>query len=73
MHYDNTKLIRMAKQMADFFRSQPDVSAPEAVADHINDFWTPDMRREFVELIASGAEADAVVRDSVPFIRLVAA
>ena len=73
MHYDNTKLIRMAKQMADFFRAQPDISAPEAVADHINDFWTPDMRREFVDLIASGAQADPVVRDSAAFVRLPAA
>lgn len=73
MHYDNTKLIRMAKQMADFFRNQPDVSAPEAVAEHINTFWAPDMRREFVDLIASGAQADPVVRDSAAFVRLPAA
>lgn len=63
------KLIRMAGQMADFFRSQPDQPAAQAVAGHINDFWSPQMRRDFLAQIQAGAEADPIVRDSAAFIR----
>ena len=45
----------------------------EAVEPGRNTFWAPDMRREFVELIASGAQADPMVRDSAAFVRLTAA
>lgn len=69
MHYDTMKLIRMAKQMADFFRSQPDRPASEAVAAHINDNWAPQMRLDFLDLIAAGAEADPIVRDAAAFVR----
>ncbi|ATQ54370.1 MULTISPECIES: formate dehydrogenase subunit delta [Paracoccus] len=70
MHYDTTKLIRMAKQMADFFRNQPDRPAAQAVAAHINDNWAPVMRRDFVALIRSGAEADPIVREAADLVRL---
>ncbi|WP_134681643.1 formate dehydrogenase subunit delta [Paracoccus ravus] len=65
----DSKLIRMATQMADFFRSQPG-SPAEAVAGHINAFWSPRMRHDFVGQIASGAEADPIVKAAVPFIRV---
>ncbi|MFG6081273.1 formate dehydrogenase subunit delta [Paracoccus litorisediminis] len=68
MHSDD-KLIRMAGQMADFFRSQPGAPA-EAVAGHINSFWTPRMRQDFVRHLAEGAEADPIVRDAARFVRL---
>lgn len=64
------KLIRMAGQMADFFRSQPDRPAPQAVAAHINDSWTYRMRRELVERLEAGAEADPILREAVAFIDL---
>ncbi len=70
MHYDTMKLIRMAKQMADFFRSQPDRPAAEAVAEHINGNWAPQMRRDFLDLIHSGADADPIVREAAAFVRL---
>lgn len=63
------KLIHMAKQMADFFRSQPDRPPAEAVADHINHNWAPVMRQDFLNLIASGAEADPIVREAAAFVR----
>ncbi|QFQ89348.1 formate dehydrogenase [Paracoccus kondratievae] len=66
----HNKLIRMATQMADFFRSQPDRPAPEAVAAHINDSWSPRMRQDFVEQIRAGAEADPVVREAADLIRI---
>ena len=44
------KLIRMATQIADFWRHQP--GQPElAVAKHINDYWTYQMRRDFMALL----------------------
>ncbi|WP_347266409.1 formate dehydrogenase subunit delta [Paracoccus sp. (in: a-proteobacteria)] len=67
------KLIRMATQMADFFRSQGDRPAPEAVAQHINETWTPRMRQEFVDHIRAGAEADPILCAAVAFVRLPAA
>ena len=70
MHYDTTKLIRMAKQMADFFRSQPDEPPAQAVAAHINENWSPQMRKDFLDLIRAGAEADPIVRDAAEFVRL---
>lgn len=65
------KLIRMANQMADFFRNQPDMPAPEAVAHHINLFWTYRMREEFIDQIGAGAVgADPIVRDSAAFVQI---
>lgn len=68
MSNQNDKLIRMATQMADFFRNQPDRPAPEAVAAHINDNWAPRMRQDFVALIQGGADADPIVRDAAGFV-----
>ena len=65
-----TKLIRMAGQMADFFRSQPDRPPAEAVAAHINDSWTYRMRADLIAALQAGAKADPIVRDAVTFITL---
>ena len=64
------KLIRMATQIAEFFRSQPDQPPELAVAGHINDFWTYRMRTDFLDLLRAGAEADPIVRATAPHIRL---
>ncbi len=64
------KLIRMAGQMADFFRSQPDRPPAEAVAAHINDSWTYRMRADLIAALQSGAEADPIVRAATAFIKL---
>ncbi|MFD1882613.1 formate dehydrogenase subunit delta [Paracoccus pacificus] len=62
MTMQNDKLIRMANQMADFFRSQPGSDAAKGVAAHINDYWTYQMRRDFLDLLSRGAEgADPLV------------
>ncbi|ABL70938.1 formate dehydrogenase subunit delta [Paracoccus denitrificans] len=73
MSHDHSKLIRMATQMAQFFTSQPDRPAPEAVAAHINESWSPRMRQDFVDQIRAGAEADPIVREAAAFVRLPAA
>ena len=49
------KLLYMAKQIATFFASQPDVDKAEHVAQHIRDFWEPRMREEFLALAADPA------------------
>lgn len=70
MHDSSDKLIRMAGQMADFFRSQPGQPAAEAVAAHINDSWTYRMRRDLISALQSGASADPIVQAAVAFIQL---
>ncbi len=42
------KLIRMAQEIAAYFKSYPEEKAAAAIADHINHFWTPKMREEFL-------------------------
>ncbi|POR44186.1 formate dehydrogenase subunit delta [Methylobacterium sp. V23] len=39
------KLVRMANQIATFFRSYPDEEAVAGIHKHIVAFWTPKMRR----------------------------
>ncbi|GJE15544.1 formate dehydrogenase subunit delta [Methylobacterium marchantiae] len=41
----NDKLVRMANQIAGFFRSYPDDEAVAGIHKHIVAFWTPKMRR----------------------------
>ncbi len=64
------KLIRMAGQMADFFRSQPGQAAPQAVAAHINDSWTYRMRRDLVARLKQDEAADPILREAAEFIEL---
>jgi formate dehydrogenase subunit delta len=42
------KLIRMAVEIADFFKSYPDERAAREIAEHINHYWTPKMREAFL-------------------------
>lgn len=50
------KLVRMANDIANFFATQPQDDAEAGVADHINRFWEPRMRRQlFDHLDAGGA------------------
>lgn len=50
------KLVRMANQIATFFKSQPGGGAAEHVAAHLNDFWEPRMRAQLIGHIAAGGE-----------------
>lgn len=64
------KLIRMANQIADFFRSQPDGDAAKAVARHLNDFWPPVMRQELQQALTGGAQADPLVEQAAQYLDL---
>jgi formate dehydrogenase subunit delta len=48
-------LVRMANQIADFFRLQPEAEAIAATADHIRRYWDPRMRSKMAEHLAHGA------------------
>ncbi|MFV0244226.1 MAG: formate dehydrogenase subunit delta [Qingshengfaniella sp.] len=45
------KLFYMANQIATFFSSQPGDDQASRIADHLNDFWAPDMRKQLAEKI----------------------
>ena len=54
-HSSEQKLVDMANQMADYFRTlPPDEGLPGAV-DHIQKFWTPKMRNRIVQHLDDGA------------------
>lgn len=55
-HDTSEKIVRMANQIATFFLSQPEAVRVEGVANHINKFWEPRMRRELFEHIDKGGE-----------------
>ncbi|MCP1199033.1 formate dehydrogenase subunit delta [Notoacmeibacter sp. MSK16QG-6] len=58
------KLVRMANQISLFMESKPsDDEALEGLAAHINDFWDPRMRQQF--LVAMTADPDLPARDLV--------
>ncbi len=46
--------VRMANQISDFFKNYTEQEAIEGIADHINKFWEPRMRRDFFVLVDSG-------------------
>jgi len=50
------KLIRMANQIAEFFRLYPEDQAVKGIHDHLVAFWTPRMRAAI--LACSGPDCD---------------
>jgi formate dehydrogenase subunit delta len=56
-------MVRMANQMADFFQSYGEKEAVDGIAEHINKFWDPSMRRDFFAHVdAGGAGLNALVK-----------
>jgi formate dehydrogenase subunit delta len=63
-------MVRMANQMAAFFKSYGDVEGTRDLAAHINSFWEPRMRRMFFEYIAQGGkEFDPMVMAAAAQVR----
>lgn len=54
-------LVRMANQIADFFRSYPQDEAVAGVAAHIRGFWDPRMRAELARCLEAGGEGLSAV------------
>ena len=63
-------MVRMANQMATFFKPYGYVEGTKELAAHINNFWEPRMRKHFFDYIAGGGkEFDGMVMAAVPLIR----
>jgi formate dehydrogenase subunit delta len=71
MSSPDEKLVYMANQIADFFKAQGEAKAVPAIADHLNKFWDPQMREDFLR-IAQNSEANLheLVRKALPLIRV---
>ncbi|MER2536792.1 MAG: formate dehydrogenase subunit delta [Rhizobiaceae bacterium] len=66
----DARLTRMANQIGRFFLSKPHAEGVAGVADHINKFWEPRMRRRFLDLAeAGGGDLLPIVREALPAIR----
>ncbi|MGO4852444.1 formate dehydrogenase subunit delta [Phaeovulum sp. W22_SRMD_FR3] len=64
-----SKITRMANQIASFFVSQSGDQAA-AVAAHISDNWAPPMRAELLAQVAAGGEGLApLVIAAAPMVR----
>ena len=60
------KLLRMANQIATFFRSYPEKEAVAGVHKHIEAFWTPRMVSKLEAALPSfGDRADILVRQAM--------
>ncbi len=67
---EQAELIRMANQIAAFFKSYGPEEATKEIATHINNFWEPRMRAKFFEhLAAGGAEFDPLVIEASKLVR----
>lgn len=67
---DATSNVRMANQIADFFRPYGHDEAVIEIANHINRYWEPRMRLAFFEHIeAGGAGLAELVKDAAPLVR----
>lgn len=49
-------LVRMANQIADFYKPYPREEAVKGVAEHISMFWEKRMRSKLKELIEAGGD-----------------
>jgi len=59
------KLITMANQIAAFFAVQGEAKAVPAIADHLQKFWDPEMRRKFLaQMETSGLPLHPLARDA---------
>lgn len=64
------KLVYQANQIATFFRSKPHDEGVAGIAEHINKFWEPRMRKQFFEMIeADGKGFDTLVVEAAAKIR----
>ena len=69
-----TRLAHMSSQIATFFQAWPEDQAVAAIAGHINQFWAPPMRRDFVTLFGDDpAPLHPLTRRALPLIRIPAA
>jgi formate dehydrogenase subunit delta len=64
------KLAYMANQVAKFFAAQGEEKAAKGVADHLQKFWNPDMRRDFLAAAANDtSNLHPAVRAALPLLK----
>ncbi|HEY3639326.1 MAG TPA: formate dehydrogenase subunit delta [Rhizomicrobium sp.] len=64
------KLAYMANQMAKFFVTQGEDRAPASIADHIEKYWNPDMRADFLAAAAKdSSNLLPAVKAALPLLR----
>ncbi len=51
---DSNDIVRMANQIAAFFKSYPHDEAVAGVLGHIKDFWEPRMKKALAAHVAAG-------------------
>lgn len=69
-HSSHAKIVRMANQIGTFFESKPHQEGVHGVAEHINKFWEPRMRRHFFEIVDAGGEGlKPIVLEAAPAVR----
>ncbi len=63
-------MLRMANQIADFFRSYPHDDAVKEAATHLNNYWDPRMRKHFFDYLAKGGEGlDPIIVEAAAQVR----
>ena len=64
------KIVRMANQIGLFFQTKPHQEGVAGVAEHINKFWEPRMRRQFFEIVEAGGDGLLpIVREAAAAVR----
>lgn len=61
------QLVKMANDIGDFFRAEPErADAIAGIANHLQRFWDPRMRRALISYVKDGGEGvDELVRAAV--------
>jgi formate dehydrogenase subunit delta len=63
-------MLRMANQIAAFFKSYPRAEAVKDTATHFNNYWSPPMRKQLFAHLALGGEGlDPLVVEAAGAIR----
>ena len=69
-HSPEQKLVSMANQIADYFRSFPEAESASGIADHIGKFWAPKMRGQLVSYANGGGNGlDALALKAVAIVK----
>jgi formate dehydrogenase subunit delta len=68
-------LVKMANDIGDFFRAEPErADAVAGIANHLQRFWDPRMRRALMSYVKEGGEGlDELVREAVATLKVPAA
>ena len=63
-------MVRMANQIASFFKGYPREDAMKEAATHLNNYWDPRMRKQLIAHLAKGGEGlDPLIIEATSQIR----